>query len=166
MAKGGERKMHKCLKSLAAVSFIALAACHTTQNTTPDANPVGLAGTSWRLVALQSSDDAIGMAHPDDPAKYQLTFGADGRVAARLDCNRGSAAYSQATTDKEKGALNIGPMVMTRVLCPPGSLDTRISRELSFVRTYLLKGDRLTLVMMADSGTQIWQRAVTAKNGG
>jgi para-nitrobenzyl esterase len=150
--------MHKYLKGLAAACFLTLAACHTAQHTAPDAKPVGLAGTSWRLVALQSSDDATGVVHPDDPAKYELSFGADGRVAARLDCNRGSAAYSLATTDKEKGAINIGPMVMTRAMCPPGSLDTRIGRELSFVRTYLLKGDRLTLVMMADGGTQVWQR--------
>src|SRR5258705_9442999 len=100
--------MHKNLKGLAAVSFIVLAACHTTQDV--KSPPAGLAGTSWRLVSLQSSDDAIGVVRPDDPAKYELSFGADGRVAARLDCNRGSAAYSQATTDKEKGAINIGPM--------------------------------------------------------
>lgn len=157
--------MHKFLNSLAAVSLFAVAACDTTpdttQETTRDAKgpPVSLAGTSWRLVALQSSDDAIGVVHPDDPAKYELSFGADGRVAARLDCNRGSAAYSLATTDKAKGAINFGPMVMTRAMCPAGSLDTRVGRELSFVRSYLLNGDRLTLVMMADGGNQVWQRS-------
>jgi para-nitrobenzyl esterase len=152
--------MHYCPKSLAVASLIALAACNTMQDKTGDEKgpSASLAGTSWRLVALESSDDKIGVVRPDDPAKYELTFGSDGRVAARLDCNRGSAAYSLATTDKEKGAINLGPMVMTRAMCPAGSLDTRVGRELGFVHSYLLHGDRLTLVMMADGGNQVWQR--------
>ncbi len=48
---------------------------------------------------------------------------------------------------------------MTRAACLPGSLDTRIARELVYVRTYLLKGDQLRLIMMADGGSQVWTRS-------
>jgi|KBSMisStaDraftv2_1062788.scaffolds.fasta_scaffold183092_2 hypothetical protein len=40
---------------------------------------------------------------------------------------------------------------------PEGSLDTRIGRELPYVRSYVLDGGRLVLNMMADSGSQVWR---------
>src|SRR6476660_9006357 len=46
----------------------------------------GLAGTSWQLVRIQYMDDKV--LTPDDPAKYTLAFGTDGRVSMRIDCNR------------------------------------------------------------------------------
>ena len=57
----------------------------------PPASP--LAGTRWQLVSIQSMDDAQGTVRPPEPARYTLEFGADGRVAVRLDCNRGSATW-------------------------------------------------------------------------
>src|SRR5262252_5611690 len=47
-----------------------------------------LAGTSWQLVKFHGSDDTI--LAPDDRAKYTIAFGADGRLIARIDCNRGT----------------------------------------------------------------------------
>ena len=47
-------------------------------------------------------------------------------------------------------------MAMTRAMCPPGSLDTRIARELTEVRTYERDGDRLALYLTADHGDQVW----------
>lgn len=47
---------------------------------------------------------------------------------------------------------------MTRAACPPCSLDSRVARELGFVRSYILEGRRLTLNMMADGGSQLWVR--------
>jgi para-nitrobenzyl esterase len=63
---------------------------------------------------------------PDDPSKYTLSFGADGRLSARIDCNRGSAAW----TSPEAGRLQLGPMALTRAMCPPGSLHDQIVRQL------------------------------------
>ena len=48
---------------------------------------------------------------------------------------------------------------MTKVGCPPGSLDTRVAHELDSVRRYTIQGDRLILTMMADGGNQVWARA-------
>ena len=47
---------------------------------------------------------------------------------------------------------------MTRAACLSGSLDTRIARELDYVRTYLIKDGRLILIMMAEGGSQVWSR--------
>lgn len=128
-----------------------LAGCTTTGSGGGDGSP--LIGT-WRLVELQSSDDSIGTTRPDDPSKYELTLNADGSVAMRLDCNR---AFGQWQSP-EPSQISFGQMGMSRAMCPEGSLDTRISREMGFVRTYVLQGDRLTLNMMADGGNLVWDR--------
>ena len=85
---------------------------------------------------------------PDDRSKYTLAFNADGRVAARLDCNRGSGSWKSAGP----GQLELGPMAVTRAMCAPGSIDHEISKRLFYVRSYVMKDGRLFLSMMADGG--------------
>jgi para-nitrobenzyl esterase len=115
-----------------------------------------LDGTHWRLVELVSKSDAIGSVRPQDPLKYHLTLAAGGTATARLDCNRGTGSWSVTPSGPAGGKLTFGPMAMTRAMCPPGSLDTRIARELTEVRTYERDGDRLVLYLPADRGDQVW----------
>jgi para-nitrobenzyl esterase len=114
-----------------------------------------LAGTSWELVELRSPEDSIGVVRVDDPARYTLAFNADGSAALRLDCNRGRGTWRS----EAPGRVEFGPVATTRMMCPDGSLDARLGRELSFVRVYALDGDTLRLEMMADGGQQLWRRA-------
>jgi heat shock protein HslJ len=132
------------------VAVALLAGC-TTADGGGDRSP--LVGT-WRLVELQSNDDAIGTTRPDDPSKYELTLNADGSVAMRLDCNRAFGQWQSPGPSE----ITFGQMGMSMALCPEGSLDTRISREMGFMRTYVLQGDRLSLNMMADGGNLVWDR--------
>ena len=113
-----------------------------------------LAGTSWELVELRSPDDSIGTVRVDDPARYTITFNADGSAALRLDCNRGRGSWRS----EAPGRLELGPAAVTRMMCPPGSLDARLGRELSWVRVYAIQGDTLRMELMADGGRQIWRR--------
>jgi len=106
----------------------------------------GLGGTSWQLVKFQGGDDTV--LRPDDKSKYTLAFGADGRLSARIDCNRGSGAWKSP----EKGRLEFGPMAVTRAMCPPGSLHDRILKQLPYVRSYVIKDGHLFLSLMADGG--------------
>ena len=85
---------------------------------------------------------------PDERSKYTLAFNADGRVAARLDCNRGTGSWKSAGP----GQLELGPMAVTRAMCAPGSIDHEISKRLFYVRSYVMKNGRLFLSMMADGG--------------
>jgi para-nitrobenzyl esterase len=105
-----------------------------------------LGGTSWQLVKFQGSDDTT--LTPDDKTKYTITFGIDGRVSARLDCNRGSGTW----TSSEPHQLQFGPMALTRAMCPPGSLHDRIARDWELVRSYTIKDGHLFLSLMADGG--------------
>jgi heat shock protein HslJ len=133
-------------------ALIFLAACSPSGGA-HDASG-GLTGSSWRLVELQSNDDAIGVVRPRDPSRYTMTLGADGRASLRLDCNRAGGQWRSPAP----GQIIFTPLAMTRAACPEGSLDTRVARELEHVRSYLLEGDRLRLVMMADGGSQLWTR--------
>lgn len=114
-----------------------------------------LADTTWRLVELQSNDDSIGSIRPDDPPRYEMLLGADGTAALRLDCNRATGRWEA----KAPGEIVFSQLAMTRALCPEGSLDSRVARELNHVRSYLLEGDALRLIMMADGGSQLWTKA-------
>ena len=134
---------------------VLLAACATPQDGV-DAGDAGgeLAGTSWRLLELQSSDDAIGTVRPADSSRYTMELSADGTAALQLDCNRATGRWNS----EGPGRISFTPLAMTRAMCPAGSLDTRVARELGFVRSYVLVGDRLTLNMMADGGDLVWVR--------
>jgi len=128
--------MTRCLAALA-----LLAGCAG-----PAQQDAGLGGTSWQLVKFQGGDGTV--LRPDDKSKYTLAFGADGRLSARIDCNRGSGGWKSAG----KGQLELGPMAITRAMCPPGSLHDHLVKQLPFVRSYITKEGHLFLSLMADGG--------------
>jgi heat shock protein HslJ len=118
-----------------------------------------LADTAWRLVELQSMDDAIGSVRPDDPSAFTLRLHRDGTASLRLDCNRATGSWRSepGTSDPSSGHLEFGPLATTRALCPPPHLDERVAAELAWVRSYLLRDGRLHLSLMADGGIQTWE---------
>ena len=105
-----------------------------------------LAGTSWQLVKLQGPDDETNV--PDDKSKYTITFGRNGRVSVRVDCNRGGSTWKSAGP----GELHFGSGSMTRAKCQPGSLHDRIVTEGANVRSYVIKDGHLFLSGMAAGG--------------
>ena len=105
-----------------------------------------LGKTSWQLVQFEGGDGTV--LTPDDGRKYTLTFNPDGSFAARIDCNRGSGTWKSAAPSQ----LELGPMALTRALCPPGSLHDRIVKHLPYVRSYIIKDGHLFLSLMADGG--------------
>ena len=88
------------------------------------------------------------MLTPDNPAKYTISFGTDGSVSARIDCNRGRGTWKSPGLNQ----LQFGPLALTRAQCPPGSLHDRMVKDWDFVRTYTFRDGRLFLALMADGG--------------
>ena len=131
---------------------LALAAVAITSATTssqPFANAQNsnaLAGTSWKLVKFQTGDDATLV--PDDGSKYTITFGSNGRVTSRVDCNRGSSTWKSPRANE----LQFGSWSMTRAKCPPGSLHDKIVTEGANVRSYYIKDGHLFLSGMSAGG--------------
>lgn len=117
-----------------------------------------LIGSAWRLVHFQSSDEAIGTIVPPRLERYTIVFGADGRVGLQLDCNRASAQWRGRAVTREGGNLTIQPGMMSRAICGPGAIDSRLARDLGFVRSYTLLPDgRLSLALQADAGIYLWR---------
>lgn len=124
-----------------------------------DNNVAGsLAGTRWRLVEIQSMDDAIGTTRPHHRDLYTMDLNADGTVAMRLNCNRGRGTWSaKPVANKTEGGFQFGPLATTRALCSPRSLDQRIAKDVAFVRSFLLRDGRLYLSLKADGGIYVWE---------
>lgn len=135
------------LVPLAAVLALLLARAASGQTPTPPGIAADLAGTSWRLVRFQGGDGKTLI--PSDPAKYTFEFGADGRLAVRIDCNRGRGTWKSPG----RGQLAFGPMAMTRVGCPPDPFTDRLGRDVGLLRSYVLRNGHLFLSLMADGGT-------------
>lgn len=133
------------------------AAAQDTRGTAENAGHP-LADTSWRLVEIQSMDDATGTVRPDDPSLYTMELNGDGTVTMRLNCNRATGTWSAVpSADGMSGQFEFGPLAVTRAACPPPSLDERITSQAEYFRGYLLRDGRLYLTLMADGGIYAWE---------
>lgn len=119
--------------------------------------PTNLQGTAWQLRAIQSMDDAQGTTRISEPQRYTIRFNAGGRLALRLDCNRGMGTWQATPAADRSGALELGAVAGTRALCGPASLDQKLVRDLPHVRSYVLKDGRLFMSLMADGGIYEWE---------
>ncbi len=110
------------------------------------AKPATLAGTSWQLVQFQGGDGTTLV--PQDKTKYTIAFNQDNSVNVRFDCNRGRGTWQSPRPNQ----LQFGPLALTRAACLSGSLHDRLAKDWSYVRSYVLKNDRLALALLADGG--------------
>ena len=122
-----------------------------------------LAGTEWRLVEFQSMDDAQGITRPSAGTAYTMWLHGDGTVTMQLNCNRATGTWSaRPGSDVTSGRFEFGPLAATSALCPPPGMDESVVAQSSYVRSYLLRDDRLYLSLMADGGIYVWARATGA----
>jgi heat shock protein HslJ len=134
----------RAVLTFAAVAAIVLASATTGSKLTfaggqNSSAANALAGTSWKLVKMQGGDESTLV--PADGSKYTITFGSNGRVTARVDCNRGSSTWRSSRPNE----LQFGSWSMTRAKCAPGSLHDRIVNEGANVRSYYIKDGHLFL---------------------
>lgn len=119
----------------------------------PAAAPA-LIGTTWAWRTTIMSDDQ--RFEPATPARYTVTFGADGRMAVQADCNRGSGGYE---LDEAQRRIRTSPLAVTRALCPAGTLDTVFAQQLSRIQGWLFQGPELVLTLSYDSGSMFFEAA-------
>ncbi|GGX78745.1 META domain-containing protein [Pseudoduganella dura] len=154
----------KSTTSAAAARFLAgtaatallLSGCASAPVPGEAASQPPLAGTAWQLVSYRAGDAAAAELRPSRPDQYQLQFGADGRLSARIDCNRGSGTWS---ADGPAGGLALSPLGTTKMLCPPGPLAGRLPADIEAVRSYRIVDGRLHLVLAGGAGVYTWERA-------
>ncbi len=120
---------------------------------TPKLQLGGIGDTSWQLVKYQGGNGAV--QTPDDKTKYTLAFTNDGYVNARFDCNRGRGTWILTGRNE----LRIGPIALTRAVCPPGSMHDQIVKQLPLIKGYEVKNGHLYLALMADTGSYEFEPA-------
>lgn len=148
---------------IAVSAAMAVSACAEGPNATqlPDRIPLvdgSLEGTAWQLVEFQSMDDAQGTTRPANPDAYTMELGADGRVAFRLDCNRGMGDWSTTpAADGMSGTISFSRLAVTKAFCPPPSMGESLERDTQYMRGYLLRDGHLNISLMADGGIYVWE---------
>jgi heat shock protein HslJ len=105
-----------------------------------------LSGTSWQLVKFQGPDEQT--FAPDDKSKYTIKFGSNGRVTARVDCNRASSTWRTTAN----GEIQFGSWSRTSARCGPGSLHDQIVNDGANVRKFSIKDGHLFLSGMEAGG--------------
>jgi len=148
-------------KALAILLSLLAGGCMASGEKDPTAGAAQasfLADTRWRLVEIQSMDDAIGTKRPADPSLYTMQLNSNGTVALHLNCNSAHGIWSaNPGKDPISGQFEFGPLAATRAFCPPPSLDEQIATQARYIRSYLLKDGRLYLSLMADGGIYAWE---------
>lgn len=109
------------------------------------ASPQAVLDKQWQWESTVTPVETITV---DKPGNYTLLLKADGKAQVRFDCNRGGGAF-----DISPGKLSFGPMMSTKMACPPGSLDFRFSTDISRVVSFFIMDGRLYLELPYDSGT-------------
>ena len=102
--------------------------------------PEPLVGTNWTLESFHTAD-AVSSVIAD--TTITAVFGEEGRVSGSAGCNRYFAQYNVTGT-----SLSIGPAGSTKMFCgTPGVMqqESTYLTLLSQVKTFTIKGDRLSL---------------------
>jgi heat shock protein HslJ len=144
--------------SLASVAIVALSLTLTMAQPQKSSGANPLSGTSWQLVKFQGPDERT--FTPDDKSKYTIEFGSNGRVVARVDCNRASSTWRSTA----KGELKFGSWSRTSAKCGPGSLHDQIVTEGAAVSNFSIKDGHLFLAGMAAGGYYELEPTPTTKH--
>jgi para-nitrobenzyl esterase len=129
-----------------AMASVVLTSIHTFARGQKSGGGNALSGTSWQLVKFQGPDERT--FTPDDKSKYTIKFGSNGRVTARVDCNRASSTWRVTSS----GELEFGSWSRTNAKCGSGSLHDQIVMEGAAVRNFAIKDGHLFLSGMAEGG--------------
>ena len=144
--------MKRILFSLLFSLFIA--ACAAIGQTAPtgrSTDPQDVLGKTWQWESTITPVEKITVPNPD---RYTILLTEKGRLQARFDCNRGGGDYKISA-----GKLSFGPLMSTRMACPPGTLDGPYTRDLQRVVSFFVQDGNLYLELPYDSGTMRFRPA-------
>lgn len=108
-------------------------------------DPQTILNKTWQWESTITPVEKITVPAPD---RYTIFLQADGRAQVRFDCNRGGGEFKTSP-----GKLSFGPLLSTRMACPPDSLDSAFMRDLQRVVSFFIDNGTLYLELPYDSGT-------------
>jgi heat shock protein HslJ len=112
---------------------------------TRSTDPQSVLNKTWQWVSTITPVEKIEVPNPE---RYTIILTDDGKIQARFDCNRGGGEF-KISMDK----LSFGPLMSTRMACPPDTLDGPYMRDLQRVTSFFLQDELLYLELPYDSGT-------------
>jgi heat shock protein HslJ len=119
--------------------------------------PHELTQQTWNLVEITQRDAWPIRLSPAQQVRHQLQFGAGGRLALTLDCNRGIADWSASWPDSGSGTLSIGPIAATRALCQQPSYGEAMASDLHSARGFtILSGSGQSLNILTRNKVYIF----------
>jgi heat shock protein HslJ len=113
--------------------------------------PQAVLGKTWQWEGTITPVEKVSVP---DPERYTLLLTGSGRVETRFDCDRGGGSY-----EISPGKIQFGPLMSTRMACPPDTLDAPFMRDLGRVASFYVEGDSLYLELPLDSGTMRFRPA-------
>lgn len=114
-------------------------------------DPQMVLNQTWQWVSTITPVEKITVPNPE---RYTILLTDEGKVQARFDCNRGGGNYKIS-----EGKLSFGPLISTRMACPPDSLDNKLMKDLQRVSSFFLQDGNLYLELPLDSGTMRFRPA-------
>ena len=100
--------------------------------------PSTVVGETWQLVSLQKAGSTA--VAVDNPSRYTVTFGDDGQLSLKSDCNSCRSSYSLTGS-----TLTVQALACTKAFCGTASLDTPFSSALAQARTVTRDDDEMTI---------------------
>lgn len=106
---------------------------------------------TWQWESTTTPVEKIDVPNPE---RYTILLKDEGKIEARFDCNRGGGSYEISAAK-----LSFGPLMSTRMACPPESLDGPFMRDLQRVVSFFIDDAHLYLELPYDSGTMKFRPA-------
>lgn len=120
----------------------------------------GLVDKSWEWTEGPVQPGSSEMANIEDPSKYQVTYGSDGTISYKADCNSGSMSYTLNNAGMTGGMLaQPGPTTLAE--CEPGSFYQGFIYSLQAAQAYRVwaGGNEMELVLPAGGGVLLFRNA-------
>ena len=124
---------------------VSCAAGSLTGDNTRNTDPQMVLNKTWQWESTITPIEKITVPNPE---RYTILLTPDGKAKVRLDCNRGGGDYKISI-----GKLSFGPLLSTRMACPPDTLDGSFMRDLQRVTSFFIENGNLYLELPLDSGT-------------
>lgn len=136
---------------LVGLVFLGCAAGMSGEEPARSKDPQLVVGKTWQWVSTVTPVEKITVAAPE---RYTILLQEDGNVRARFDCNKGGGKHTLS-----EGRLSFGPLMSTRMACPPDTRDSPFMRDLQRVSSFFIESGELYLELPMDSGTMRFRQA-------
>ncbi len=133
------------------LSGALIAACVAYGQTSRSTDPQAVLEKGWQW---EQTITPVEKTTVPGPERYTIFLAKDGKLQARFDCNRGGGDYKISA-----GKLSFGPLISTRMACPPDSLDALYMKNLQRVVSFFVQDGHLYLELPYDSGTMHFRPA-------